>query len=152
MFRQQDWSWVGELAGGASWSATPRVQRSSNLSLTGDQAVPSARQSSTVTTPGRDLGPAVGAAAAEPFLRLKASGVSVVPWLGLGLVIQFTSCHRTWALDLAIGAHPRNSHVCCSRFRARAARLKHGIQNSKGLKQGFGASHLSVIFCYFDLC
>ena len=52
---------------------------------------------------------AVGAAAAEPFLRLKTSGVSVVPWLGLGLVTKFTGHRSSGALDVAITVHPRNA-------------------------------------------
>ena len=46
-----------------------------------------------IATPGRDTGLAVGVAVDEPFLRLKTSVVSVLPELGLVLVIKSTS-HR----------------------------------------------------------
>ena len=77
-----------ELAGSASWSTTPRVKRSMNLSCTGGRAGPSARQSAGVATPGRDSGLAAGVAADEPLLRLRATVVSAVPRFGLGSVTK----------------------------------------------------------------
>ena len=77
-----------ELAGSASWSTTPRVKRSMNLSCTRGRAGPSARQSAGVATPGRDSGLSAGVAADEPLLRLRATVVSAVPRFGLGLVTK----------------------------------------------------------------
>ena len=48
-----------------------------------------------IATPGRDTGLAVGVAVDEPFLRLKTSVVSVLPELGLVLVIKSTSHRNT---------------------------------------------------------
>ena len=62
-----------------------------------------------IATPGRDTGLAVGVAVDEPFLRLKTSVVSVMPELGLVLVIKSTSHRNTWALDRAISVCPERA-------------------------------------------